>query len=109
MILGIEKVNLLIYRTKIINIKTNGIEKMQACQLRESLLERRQSTHTSNLWNNLSLTQKFAASTLTQSGFEIAFIRNSQAGNLAVFSCENNTVTVSSEGEINTSPNISIR
>lgn len=81
---------------------------MQACQLRESLLERRQN-NASPLWNNLSLTQKFAASTLAQSGYEIAFIRASQTGNLAVFLCDGNIATISNDGEINTTPSISLR
>lgn len=82
---------------------------MHARKLRESLLERRQYNNTSELWDQLSLTQKFAASTLTQSGYEIAFIRSSQIENLAVFLYENNTATISNDGEINTSPNLTLR
>ena len=82
---------------------------MHARKLRESLLERRQYNNTSELWDQLSLTQKFAASTLTQSGYEIAFIRSSQIENLAVFLYENNTATISNDGEINISPNLTLR
>lgn len=82
---------------------------MQAYSLREELLERRQPTSSSNLWDKLSLTQKFAASTLTQSGYEMSFIRQSYEGNLAVFMNETNTATISHEGEINLSPDIRIR
>lgn len=82
---------------------------MHAYQLRESLLERRQNNNTDDLWASLSLTQKFAASSLIQSGYEMAFIRNSHADNLAVFLHQDNMATVSSDGKINTSPNISLR
>ena len=82
---------------------------MHAYQLRESLLERRQNNNASDLWASLSLTQKFAASSLIQSGYEMAFIRSTQADRLAVFLHDDNTATVSSEGKINTSPNIVLR
>lgn len=83
---------------------------MQVGSLRESLLERRQQQHnTGQLWDKLSLTQKFATSTLTQSGYEMAFLRSSQAGNLAVLISDDSTATISAEGEINTNPNICLR
>lgn len=84
---------------------------MQAVLEREVLLERRQYTpEQSSLWDKLSLAQKFAASSLTQFGYDIAFIRNSQAsGSLAILLCDGNAATINDEGEINTSPNITIR
>lgn len=83
---------------------------VQAVLEREVLLERRQYTpEQSSLWDKLSLAQKFAASSLTQFGYDIAFIRNSQAGSLAILLCDGNAATINDEGEINTSPSITIR
>lgn len=83
---------------------------MQAVLEREVLLERRQYIpEHSNLWDKLSLAQKFAASSLTQFGYDIAFIRNSQSGSLAILLCDGNAATITDEGEINTSPDITIR
>lgn len=83
---------------------------MHALQDREVLLERRHyTTEQSTLWDKLSLAQKFAASSLTQFGYDLAFIRNSSAGSLAVLLCDNNTATISNDGEIDTSPGIIVR
>ena len=77
---------------------------------REVLLERRQYTpEQSNLWDKLSLAQKFATSSLTQFGYDLAFIRGSKTGNIAILVCNNNAATIANDGEINTSPNITIR
>ncbi|WP_286234073.1 hypothetical protein [Thalassotalea sediminis] len=77
---------------------------------REALLERRhyQPEH-SVLWDKLSLAQKFAASSLTQFGYDLSFIRASNAGSLAVLMCDGNVATISDDGEIDTSPTITIR
>ena len=83
---------------------------MQAILEREILLERRQYIpEQSNLWDKLSLAQKFASSSLTQFGYELAFIRGSKLGNIAVLLCDNSPATITNDGEINTSPDISIR
>ncbi len=84
---------------------------MQATVQREVLLERRQQNNivAETLWNKLSLAQKFAASSLTQFGYDLTYIRNSNTGNLAILLCNGNAATISSEGEINTSPDIVIR
>ena len=83
---------------------------MHATAEREILLERRQQNLApETLWNKLSLAQKFAASSLTQFGYDLSYIRNSSAGSLAVLLCNDNAATISSEGEINTSPDIVIR
>ena len=83
----------------------------QATVQRERLLERRaqNTTATSTLWNKLSLAQKFAASSLTQFGYDLNFIRSSHAGSLAILLCGDNTATISTEGEIDTAPTIVIR
>lgn len=83
---------------------------MHAVLEREVLLERRQYVpEQSNLWDKLSLAQKFATSSLTQFGYDLTFIRSSKAGNVAVLLCDSNAATISDDGEINTSPNITIR
>lgn len=77
---------------------------------RESLLERRHnSTEKNTLWDKLTLSQKFAASSLTQFGYDLAYIRNSHEGSLAILLCDDNTATISDDGDINTSPKITVR
>ncbi len=83
---------------------------MQAMAEREILLERRQQELVpESLWNKLSLAQKFAASSLTQFGYDLTYIRNSHVGSLAILLCNDSVATISSEGEIDSSPNIVIR
>jgi len=84
---------------------------MQALLQREALLERREQNNTTkdSLWSKLSLAQKFAASSLTQFGYDLTYIRNSNTGCLAILFCNDNAATISSEGEVNTSPDIVIR
>jgi hypothetical protein len=83
---------------------------MRAIPQREILLERRQqSVIIETLWGKLSLAQKFAASSLAQFGYDLTYIRHSDAGSLAILLCNGNSATISSEGEIVTSPDIVIR
>ena len=84
---------------------------MQANVQREALLERREQNNdeTSSLWTRLSLAQKFAASSLAQFGYDLVYIRHSQTGSIAILLCNGNAATISLEGEIDTSPEISIR
>ena len=83
---------------------------MQALSSREALLERRSSDYgKENLWDNLTLAQTFAASSLTQFGYDLAFIRNSSSNSLAILLCNGNPATITAEGEIDTSPQIVIR
>jgi hypothetical protein len=83
---------------------------MQAILEREALLERRQSvSDPSTLWDKLSLAQKFAASSLTQFGYDLAYVREQQEGSMAILLCDNNAATISADGEINTAPAINVR
>jgi len=83
---------------------------MQAILEREALLERRlHVSDPSTLWDKLSLAQKFAASSLTQFGYDLAYVREQKEGSLAILLCDNNAATISSDGEINTAPKISVR
>jgi len=78
---------------------------------RESLLERRQQDNAviDTLWDKLSLAQKFAASSLIQFGYELAYIRSNRTDNIAILLCNGYPATISTEGEINTTPYITIR
>ena len=83
---------------------------MQAVLERETLLERRHDDQEQEtLWDKLSLAQKFAASSLTQFGYDLAFIRNSNQNNLAILLCDGNAATISDDGEIDTAPGIIVR
>lgn len=83
---------------------------MHALSEREVLLERRQSTPVqANLWDRLTLAQKFAASSLTQFGYVLLYIRNYDVGNIAILLCNGIAATITAEGDIDTSPKIVIR
>ena len=78
---------------------------------RNMLVERRHNDQIqSALWEQLTLAQKFAASSLSQFGYDLAFIRGSASSNsLAILLCESKVATISWDGEINTQPEIQIR
>jgi len=83
---------------------------MEALLEREVLLERRQPTQEEvTLWDRLSLAQKFAASSMTQFGYDLSFIRNSNSGSLAILQCNGKAATINDEGEVNSTPDIIIR
>jgi hypothetical protein len=83
---------------------------MEALLEREVLLERRQYTpEETSLWDKLSLAQKFSASSMTQFGYDLSFIRNSNSGSLAILQCNGKTATINGEGEVNSTPSITIR
>lgn len=83
---------------------------MEALLEREMLLERRYYTpEQESLWDKLSLAQKFAASSMTQFGYDLSFIRNSNNGSIAILQCGSKAATINDEGEVNSTPNIVIR
>jgi len=84
---------------------------MHAIAEREALLERRgeAAENSDALWEDLTLAQKFAASSLTQFGYELVFIRDDNVSSVAVLMCNDNIATISKAGEINTDPNIKLR
>jgi len=86
-------------------------EIMAVAMQREELLERRQDTlnNTDELWEDLTLAQKFAASSLTQFGYELRFIRDHHDTHIAILTCNENIAVISKGGEINTHPKIQIR
>jgi hypothetical protein len=75
------------------------------------LFERRRPSESNfdDLWEDLTLAQKFAASNLTQFGYRLLFIRDYYNSHLAVLSSKDSLVTISKSGEINTQPTITIR
>lgn len=81
---------------------------MQALPSKETRLERRgqKTLSRSVLWEMLSLAQKFAASSLLQFGYQLTYIRN---GNTAIMLCDDNIATICLEGEIDSTPDITIR
>lgn len=83
---------------------------MQALVEREILLERRQAqSEPESLWDRLSLAQKFAASSLTQFGYDLAYIRSSRQGNVAILLRDDVVATIADDGDIDTSPTIKVR
>lgn len=83
---------------------------MEEHSLRDPLIERRTSQNNfDELWSNLTLAQKFSASSLTKYGYELAFIRGSSMGNLAVMLLNDSATTISCDGNINASPDIKVR
>lgn len=73
--------------------------------------ERRQSptTNYDDLWQGLTLAQKFSASSLTQFGYELNCIRDSYNSHIAILSCNDSLAVISKVGEINTQPDINVR
>ncbi len=84
---------------------------MAIAMQREDLLERRVPVQGDfdDLWEELTLAQKFSASSLTQFGYKLNFIRDFHDTHIAVLSCNDNIAVISKGGEINTHPTIEIR
>ena len=73
------------------------------------MLERRKKALEHSVWwNKLSLAQKFSASSLGKFGYELIFIRNDNGHSLAVLR-GGDIAVISEDGDIDTSPNITIR
>lgn len=62
----------------------------------------------SNHWDDLSLAQKFSASSLGKFGYELSFIRYNK-DKIAVLQCNGKIAIILENGEINTTPDIKIR
>jgi len=78
----------------------------------KSMLERRKEAPEQSIWwNKLSLAQKFSASSLGKFGYELAFVRIDEGcgDSLAVLQCSGGVAVISEDGDIDTSPNITIR
>lgn len=78
--------------------------------VRDILIERRQyHAELSDLWDKLTLAQKFAASSMNKFGYELAFLRGNKSGNTAIMMCGQTIAAIAEDGEINHTPNISLR
>lgn len=78
--------------------------------LSDPLIERRQSPpELSSWWAQLSLAQKFSASSLGKFGYELMFVRSNDGLSLAVLQSGGTIAVVNEDGEIDTSPDIHIR
>ncbi len=74
------------------------------------MLERRKEAPEQSVWwNKLSLAQKFSASSLGKFGYELTFVRNEHGRSLAVLTCSGGVAVITEDGEIDTSPTITIR
>ena len=74
------------------------------------MLERRQPTpEQSAWWSKLSLAQKFSASSLGKFGYELSFVRNEKGHSLAVLNSSSGVAIITEDGDINTSPDVTIR
>ncbi|WP_286262774.1 hypothetical protein [Thalassotalea atypica] len=83
---------------------------MEATSLNKGLVERRHAdVDRRALMSRLSVSQKFAVKSLNQFGYEIEFIRSKNQDSFAVLMNGENLAVVDMQGEIDTSPNISIR
>lgn len=86
-------------------------EIMSIVMKNEDQQERRQNflVGYDDLWQGLTLAQKFSVSSLTQFGFELDCIRDLHDSHIAILRCNENIAVISKVGEINTQPDINIR
>jgi len=83
---------------------------MENKQPRDSLIERRHMTsEQQDCWDKLTLAQKFSASSLAKYGYELAFVRSSSSGNVAILLRDGCCTTISNTGEIDTNPELYYR
>jgi hypothetical protein len=76
----------------------------------QPIVDRRQEAPEHSVWwKKLSLAQKFSASSLGKFGYELLFVRNEQGRSIAVLDNSTGTVTITEDGEINSSPDLVIR
>ena len=78
-------------------------------QMKPMLERRKEAPEQSVWWNKLSLAQKFSASSLGKFGYEITFVRIENEQRLAVLQCSGGVAVISEDGDIDTSPTITIR
>lgn len=82
---------------------------MKKVQMKPVLERRQEAPEQSVWWHKLSLAQKFSASSLGKFGYELTFVRNNGDHSLAVLQCSGGIAVISEDGDIDTSPNITIR
>ena len=83
---------------------------MQMSANAQKLHERRgYKPERSALWDRMSMSQKFSASSLTQFGYELICLRKDINGHIAVLVCGTNVATINVDGDITSSSDIIIR
>lgn len=83
---------------------------MESNSKKLNVTERRHSqANEGELLSNMTMSQKFSVNSLIQYGYHFAFSRDSEHGAVAVLLCGNSIATVDQQGEINTSPRLSLR
>ncbi len=76
----------------------------------KQMIERRtEPPEQSVWWTRLSLAQKFSASSLGKFGYELLFIRHENGHSVAVLTSGNGVAIVTEDGDINTTPEITLR
>ena len=61
------------------------------------------------LMSRLTMSQKFAVNSLNQYGYNLEFVRIDESSSMAVMMAGSNIATVDAQGDINTSPELTIR
>ncbi|MFD2167984.1 hypothetical protein ACFSJY_17145 [Thalassotalea euphylliae] len=83
---------------------------MAATPLQQPQQERRHSSPDRQLLlSRLSISQKYSVNSLSQYGYNFAFVRGADSTSLAVLTSDGHVATVNSQGEIDTDPSIIIR
>lgn len=60
-------------------------------------------------WDKMSLAQKFVASELGRFGYDLAFVRTTATGPLAVLRLDETHATIDFEGDVDMNPSVVIR
>jgi len=72
--------------------------------------ERRHTSKDLNFfWEQLNLAQKFSVAELQRYGYQLLFVRNMPSGKLAVLDVDGQLAAVNHEGQIDITPQISLR
>lgn len=73
-------------------------------------LERRHSSPSkSSLWNQLTIPQQFASGSLNTFGYDLTYVRDNNTSPMAILVCDSKIAVVNADGDINTTPNITLR
>ena len=73
-------------------------------------LERRHSSPSkSSLWNQLTIPQQFASGSLNTFGYDLTYVRDNNTNPMAILLCDTKIAVVNVDGDINTTPNITLR
>lgn len=91
-------------------VKREQINRMARPWQRDPLIERRhKAAAPKDLWAELTLAQKFSASSLLKQGYELVFIRHSSVGNIAIMCLESKFIAIEEDGAIDSTPSVQVR